>query len=609
MINGLVPVITVAYVICFHDSRVPSPYNESVSGLTVGLSCSENGCEGAIRLQPSESASQSPDAVVSMNAHDPSKKQSASFIQGNFSHGLCPLLTSALLGLAERSSHPPPLSDPSVPSDVWYYPSTAQVNDNNTRQLPDISASSMIGPTSTFYNPEDPSLHQGLEHGQYQQWIEGYGPQQQQDQQTQHHYSQQMLYDTSYHGGLHVPIPLSYQFTQPQYESSSSLSQYDGSTTGTVTQSNVGQNRDNSYQGQSNDLYSQVYPEIIAMKQSAASTSERIPVANYSHSTPSSKGPQQNPSQQSRQQQARRRPPRAQQNHAHRFLAHPSSSEYTSSNPSSSHSSSLTPPSIVWNTEPGYSNPKPIENARHGGQSSIRVLSSNSGSSRPPTSQNTPPTTNSPNPHPTTSGVLGSSPRASPPRPSESTFVPEKTGHKRKRAKKNEPAQLSGGGGESDSDSEDEEAGGISVGMGGLGVVGKGRGTKGSRLWVILLYICVVEQRCSMVSLRLIWSSWMAEWMNDKSSDVDVDDFYWRPGLFHISSSVSSLSSLLKICLSMTSVQLQTDTFYGRVVGLILTPCTATATSIVTRYCPIRLEDPEPARTARSSRCAEIFLI
>lgn len=67
---------------------------------------------------------------------------------------------------------------------------------------------------------------------------------------------------------------------------------------------------------------------------------------------------------------------------------------------------------------------------------------------------------------------------------SPGTCVQEKTGHKRKRAKKNEPAQWSGGGGETESDSEDDEGmgGGISVGMGGLGVVGKGTGTKGSRL-------------------------------------------------------------------------------------------------------------------------------
>lgn len=405
----------------------------------------------------------------------------------------------------------------------------------------------MIGPTSTFYNPEDTSLQQGLDHGQYQQWIEGYGPHQQQNQQIQHHYPQQMVYDTSYHGGLHVPVPLSYQFTQPQYESSSSLSQYDGSTTGTVTQSNVGQNRDNSYQGQSN-VYPQVYPEIMAMKQSATSTPERIPeVVSHLHSAPSSQGPQQNLTQQSRQQQVRRKPPRApqaQQNHAHKFLAHPSSSEFTSSNPSSSHSSSLTPPSIVWSTEPGYSNPKPIENTSHGGQPSFRVPSSNSGSSKPPTSRNTPTTTNSPSSYPTTSGALGSSPRTSPPRTNDLTFVPEKTGHKRKRAKKNEPAQLSGGGGESDSDSEEDEgmAGGISVGMGGLGVVGKGTGAKGSRLWVIIfsfpLYLCVVQRTCLMVRTTfssygyasLHRPSWMAEWMIDKlyslSSDVDVDEWF-----------------------------------------------------------------------------------
>jgi hypothetical protein len=337
----------------------------------------------------------------------------------------------------------------------------------------------MIGPTPTFYSPEDTSFQQGLDHGQYQQWIEGYGPQQQQNQQTQHHYPQQMVYDTSYHGSVPVPFPLSYQFTQPQYESSSSLSQYDGSTTDTVTQSNVVQNCDNSYQ-QSN-VYPQVYPEFMAVRQSAASTPERITeVVNHPHS---SQGPQQNPSQQSRQ--FRRKPSRAQHKHAHTFLPHPSSSEFTSSNPSPSHSSSLTPPSIVWSTEPGYSNPKPIENAFHGDQSSFRVPSSNSGSSRPPTSQNTPAATNSPIPYPTSSGVLGSSPRTSPPRTSpprttDSTFVPEKTGRKRKKAK----IQLSGGGRESDSESEEDEgmAGGISVGMGGLGVVGKGTGTKGSRL-------------------------------------------------------------------------------------------------------------------------------
>lgn len=333
----------------------------------------------------------------------------------------------------------------------------------------------MIGPAPTFYNAEDTSLQQGLD-SHYQQWIESYDPQQH-NQQGHQHYSQQMVYNNSYHGGsLHAPIPqtnLSFDFTRPQYESSSSLSQYDGSTTGTVTQFNVGQNRDNSslYQGQSN-LYSQ---GVIA-------TPERtLEVVNHP-----SQGSQQNPSQQSHQQQVRRKPPRApqvQQSHAHRFLAHPSSSEnrpHASSNPSPSHSSSLTPPNIVWASEPGYSNPRPIENANLGGQSFSRAPSSNSGSSRPPTSQNTPAVTNSPNPIQFNPGVSGSSPRTSPPGASNSTFVSEKTGHKRKRRKKTQPAQLSGGG-ESDSDSEYDETGGISVGMGGLGVVGKGA-TRGSRL-------------------------------------------------------------------------------------------------------------------------------
>lgn len=364
----------------------------------------------------------------------------------------------------------------------------------------------MIAPTSTFYNPEDTSLQPDLGHVQYQQWVEAYSLQQQQqqqqqdqqNQQSQHHYSQQMVYDPNYHGGtsLHASISQinpSYTFTQPQYESSSSLSQYDGSTTNTVTQSNAGQIQHplSSYQGQSNGMYPQVYSELISMQQSAVSTPERTPEgANYSYSTPPNQGPQQTlsqQSQQSQQQQVRRKPPvqpsKVQQpeSHAHRFVAHPSSSEsrqHTSSNPSSSHPSPLTPSTTVWNSEPGYSNPKPKEKANNRAQSSLRVPSTKTGSR----SQNAPSAkTNSLNLIqfiPTTSRVSESNPLSS---PTGTSFVPEKTGHKRKRAKKNEPAQWSGTGEESDSDSEDDEGGGISVGMGGLGVVGK-RGTKGSRL-------------------------------------------------------------------------------------------------------------------------------
>ena len=464
----------------------------------------------------------------------------------------------------------------------------------------------MIGPTPAFYNPEDTSLQQGLDHGQYQQWIEGYGPQQQQNQQTQHHYPQQMVYDTSYHGSLDVPIPLSYQFTQPQYQSSSSLSQYDGSTTGTVTQSNVVQSCDNSYQGQSN-VYPQVYPEFTAMRHSAASTPERIPEAvNHPHSR---QGPQQNPSQQSRQ--FRQKPSRA-QHRPHTFLAHPSSSEFTSSNPSPSHSSSLTPPSIVWSTEPGYSNPKPIENAFHGGQSSFRVPSSDSGSSRPPTSQNTPAASNSPNPYPTSSGVLGSSPRTSPPRSNDSTFVSEKTGNKRKK--------LSGHGKGSDSDIVEDEgmAGGISVGMGGLGVVGKGTGTKGSRLWVIIFLFTFVW--LNDASSSFIVHTWVAEWMINYNHFLTLMLMliYWRLFYFiylhryplrHRFRNPVFSWHLWIIILSMALI------LFG---GLFRR---SNFNSVhchrhISRRCPLcdplsmvpfRLEDPEPARTARSSRCAEIL--
>ena len=400
-------------------------------------------------------------------------------------------------------------SSSSVPSasDRWYYhpQSAASVDVNKTHPQPGISTSAMIGPTSTFYNPEDTSLQPGLDHGQYQQWIEGYGlqhqqqQQQQQQQQSHHHYSQQVVYNPNYHAdnhGAHIQQmnPL-YDYTQSQYEPSSSLSQYDGSTTGTVTQSNVGQNRDtlSSYQGQSNALYPQIYSENIGTKQSAASTSGQTPeVANYSYSTPLDQVPQQTLPQRSHQQQTHRKPPQppqplqVQQIHAQKFFTHPSSSEHrqhASSNPSSSRSSPLTPPSVVWNSKPGYSNPKP--NANHKTQLSLTTASTNSGSSRTPTSQNNPATINSLNLiqfDPATLGV----PEPIPPAHSTNvlSFSSEKTSHKRKRAKKNEPAQNSYGG-ESDSDSEGDGSnlgGGISVGMGGLGVVGKGVGAKVSRL-------------------------------------------------------------------------------------------------------------------------------
>jgi len=69
--------------------------------------------------------------------------------------------------------------------------------------------------------------------------------------------------------------------------------------------------------------------------------------------------------------------------------------------------------------------------------------------------------------------------------------TPERVGVKRKRAKKNESPEWSGfhsRGDQSDSESDDDDgsglgmSGGIGVGLSGLGVIGRGKREKGSRL-------------------------------------------------------------------------------------------------------------------------------
>ncbi|KAF9039280.1 hypothetical protein BJ165DRAFT_378401 [Panaeolus papilionaceus] len=97
-----------------------------------------------------------------------------------------------------------------TPGGQWYYnPPAGQVDQTKNTQ-PVQSSSTMIGPTSTFYNPSD-NLHGREEHGPYQQWLDGFnsGAQSQSHAQATPFQSQG-----------------SYQYLPEQYAPPSSMTQY-----------------------------------------------------------------------------------------------------------------------------------------------------------------------------------------------------------------------------------------------------------------------------------------------------------------------------------------------------------------------------------------------
>lgn len=86
---------------------------------------------------------------------------------------------------------------------------------------------------------------------------------------------------------------------------------------------------------------------------------------------------------------------------------------------------------------------------------------------------------------------MAADPASQPPAPTFKVSTSEKVGTKRKRARKNESPEWSGfqsRGDASDSESDDDDgsglgmSGGIGVGLSGLGVVGRGKREKRSRL-------------------------------------------------------------------------------------------------------------------------------
>ncbi|KAF9483715.1 hypothetical protein BDN70DRAFT_891600 [Pholiota conissans] len=407
---------------------------------------------------------------------------------------------------------------------LWYYTSSGGAPDSSkdNQHIASSSSAQMIT-TPSFYNPEDPTIQQQRENQrQYQQWIE--------DNYTGQQPSQQVPYQQSYR-----PVPITstfnqdaqgqnpYAIMQEQYmPPSSSMSQYGGSTSGTVTQCALdGITDSTTYHTHSGDVYS-FYPNLLPVTNSPVSTPGGG--TSYHTSTPESMTnshtntpePIYQQQQQHRQQQHHQQPPQQQQAPAERFAqqanhqapifvnrqvqqkpsnpalqgpryaAHglparyipprnqpePAPQQSFQPNPTEPRASTLSPAAKNWSNE-GYQSQNPKSGSLPVHQF-VPPPSNQAGPSRPK------PTTAAPPKKPT---ATESTPNGSPSQ--------DKGGVKRKRAKKNESPDVSafGGGEDSDTDSDDDDetglgmSGRMTVGLGGLGVpAGRGKRNKGARL-------------------------------------------------------------------------------------------------------------------------------
>ena len=343
------------------------------------------------------------------------------------------------------------------------------------------STSSMIGPTPTFYTEGDNALQHADDHPHYRQWIESYNSGQP---------PPPMPMQSAY--GRDVVHPPPQQPSQGPYDSymgvqysSNSMGHYATSSSATAMQSNMGPS---AYQSQPGDMYPAFYPNPMA----TSTTSSPDQAQSYHPLTPDSTlhSYSTTPDPVYQQQQAQttyqphqpppplpppphnlshQRPPAPQRSlHSKpprsqtRFMQHQPNDHTSQSNLQSSPSNppTLAPPSTTWNskqTTTSVNQPFKVPKA---------PPARGAGLSRP----NAPPLQQSTGGHSSSfSSVVAST----------STVTPEKTGRKRKWAKKEEgkppssqfPGDYSGSGSDEDEDRSGlAMTGSISVGMGGLGV-------------------------------------------------------------------------------------------------------------------------------------------
>ena len=242
----------------------------------------------------------------------------------------------------------------------------------------------MIGPPSTFYNPEDISQQLRDSHAQqYQQWIEMFGDQQRGtttafdalQQQQQHHH---------HHRGYHPMPQTQFNFVAGQYTPPHSLSAYaESASGGTVTQSNVGAPLDDYDDSERMGEGYQPYYDLLAATAGPSSSSvspqsyhpramHESTVHSYTetpslaYQEPTHSHTQTNPQQrssaqtQSQQQTQPQRPAQPAPSHARQQHLSPHHQAYSSgSNTLSTHSASLSPASVSWTDDASYPNAHP----------------------------------------------------------------------------------------------------------------------------------------------------------------------------------------------------------------------------------------------------------
>ncbi|KAF8063301.1 hypothetical protein FPV67DRAFT_236263 [Lyophyllum atratum] len=405
----------------------------------------------------------------------------------------------------------------------WFLPATTNTAPPSGSRKPvhpptssSAAASSlMIGPTSTFYDPETLAQAQGDNQAQYQQWIDAsYGDQHQHQEQLMHpqqsaHHQRMVSYQPSQQQPTYQQDPQRlgrvsdpYSYTQNQY---APTSQHTGSVAGTTIQSNVGggsaplTDHPTYHMQPATDPYTGYYSHTNP----GTGTNTPDPVASHSVSYTTPPEPLYTQQQQMQHQiptqstqlhglgdhHSRSQPHSRSQSQAqiHQYMAPQGASAYASellsmtsrphSNPHSSQSSSLSPASNSW-TDEVYSSAN-SNNNMNPNPNRMDVPSVSHTNTQVPTV-------------PTTSKHVASRtrkqvhPQARTTPPNAATASPPETtpkaNAKRKRPNSGAPPPKlyrfqddeSASGSDGD-DSLDAFGGGISVGMGGLGVISGGR--------------------------------------------------------------------------------------------------------------------------------------
>ena len=407
------------------------------------------------------------------------------------------------IGQREIASHLHPAAEgSSQTSGLWYYPPADTSAKNSS-----TPAAPMISPSSTFYNPNDAALHEQTSRDhqsrQYQQWLDAnYG----QQQSTSFHSTYQA---TNLVSGSQQDLqgnPYS-SLLQGHFAAPHSMSQYGGSTSATITQSTMGgidgMSNATTYHDPAGDMYSTYFPDLLSINGSPASTPEHgsaYPASNadstrnsYTNSPDPLYQQQQQQQPQQQQQQQHREIERFAQQANHRGPTHPARQPPRKANniPRQQAPIQYNPPDAVAQppqstnlptSQPTSLSPHPKAWINGGYQSK------NSNAVAVPTTHRfMPPNTTGPagpsQPKPAQTGPIK--------RPVVNTApAPTHAGAKRKKIRKNDSPEPPYGGeeGATDSDSDDYDESGlgmsgrIDIGLSGLGVVGRGKRERGSRL-------------------------------------------------------------------------------------------------------------------------------